>query len=479
MSRTEHAGSAEIHGKLDHPVIDADGHFVEFMPLMLDILRDVGGQKAADHHAVRFPRWYALSERERQAKRYTRPPWWALPTSNTVDSATSMLPALLGDRMDEIGLDFAVLYPTVGLAVAHFADEDLRVASCRAWNLYQQEVFGPHAERMTGVAVVPMHTPQEALAELNFAVAERGMKAVLMASHVQRPIGGDRGGRYLDVFALDSPHDYEPVWARCVELGVSPTFHSGGMGWGSRMSPTTYMYNHIGHFAAASEALCKALFFGGVTRRHPGLRFGFLEGGVGWGVDLFAAIVARWEKRSGERVRNYDPDRFDKPLFAELFDRHAEGRMLDHRADIDDVWKRLGPGLQDRDQLDDFAAVGIETATDIRDRFIPNFYFGCEADDPMNAWAFNTKGNPFGASVRAIFSSDIGHWDVPDMTEVLEEAYELVDHGLLSADNFRDFVFGNAARFYAGANPRFFDGTAVQDAVAALELNETTLAATN
>ncbi len=470
MSIAAHASSAEIRARLDHPVIDADGHFVEFMPLMLDILREVGGQKAVDHYAVRFPRWYALSERERQAKRYTRPPWWALPTANTVDSATSMLPALLRDRMDEIGLDFAVLYPTVGLAAAHLAEEDLRLASCRAWNLYQQEVFEPHAERMTGVAIIPMHTPQEALAELNFAVAEHGMKAVLMPSHVQRPMNGDRGGRYLDVFALDSPYDYESVWARCVELGVSPTFHSGGMGWGSRMSPTTYMYNHIGHFAAASEALCKALFFGGVTRRHPALRFGFLEGGVAWGVDLFAAIVARWEKRSGERVRNYDPDRFDKPLFAELFDRHAEGRMRDHHTELDDVWKRLGPGLQDPDQLDDFAAVGIETGTDIRDRFIPNFYFGCEADDPMNALAFQTKGNPFGASVRAIFSSDIGHWDVPDMTEVLEEAYELVERDLLSTDNFRDFVFGNAARFYAGANPNFFNRTTVQDAVAALDL---------
>jgi hypothetical protein len=144
--------------------------------------------------------------------------------------------------------------------------------------------------------------------------------------------------------------------------------------------------------------------------------------------------------------------------------------MRDHLTDVEDVWKRLGPGLQDPERLDDFAAVGIETATDIRDRFIPNFYFGCEADDPMNAWAFHTKGNPFGAAVRAIFSSDIGHWDVPDMTEVLEEAYELVEHELLTADNFRDFVFANAARFYGGANPRFFNGTTVQDAVAALDL---------
>ena len=466
MTITESGRSATIRAGLDHPVIDADGHFVEFMPLMLDVLRDVAGPEVAEHFGVRFPRWYALSERERQARRYTRPPWWALPTANTVDSATSVLPALLRDRMDEIGLDFAVLYPTTGLGVAHFAAEDLRLGSCRAWNTYQAEVFGPHRDRMCGVAIVPMHTPAEALAELDHAVGTLGHKAVLMPSHVLRPIETERGGRYLDVYAIDSPYDYEPVWTRCVELGVSPTFHSSGMGWGSRMSPSTYMFNHIGHFAAASEALCKALFFGGVTRRHPTLRFGFLEGGVAWGVDLFAALVARWEKRSGERVRNYDPDRFDRPLFAELFDRYAEGRMRDHRADIDDVWRRLGPGLQDPDRLDDFAAAGVSCAEDIRDRFVPNFYFGCEADDPMNAWAFDTRTNPFGARLRAIFSSDIGHWDVPDMTEVLEEAYELVEHGLLSRDDFRDFVFANVATFYAGPNPSFFRDTTVETAVA-------------
>jgi predicted TIM-barrel fold metal-dependent hydrolase len=468
VTTTQTGRSASIRAEIGHPVIDADGHFVEFMPLLVDMLGDVAGPKVADHFGARFPRWYALTPAERLERRYTRPPWWALPSANTLDSATSVLPALLVERMGEIGLDFAVLYPTNGLVVAHLGDEEVRRGACRGWNTYQAEVFGPHADRITGVAVVPMHHPDEALAELDHAVGTLGLRAVLMPSHVVRPIPSGRGGVYLDVFALDSPYDYEPVWKRCVELGVSPTFHSGGMGWGSRMSPTTYMYNHVGHFAAASEALAKALFFGGVTRRYPGLRFGFLEGGVGWGVDLFAALVARWEKRSGERVRNYDPDRFDRPLFAELFDRYAEGRMRDHAAGVDDVWQRMGPGLQRPEDLDDFAAVGIERAEDIYDRFVPSFAFGCEADDPMNAWAFASKGNPFGAKLRAIFSSDIGHWDVPDMTEVLEEAYELVEDDLLSSEDFRDFVFGNVARFYTDTNPGFFSGTAVEAEVAAL-----------
>jgi hypothetical protein len=57
------------------------------------------------------------------------------------------------------------------------------------------------------------------------------------------------------------------------------------------------MYNHIGHFSEAGEAVCKSLFFGGVTRRFPELRIGFLEGGAAWGCRLYADLVGRWKKR--------------------------------------------------------------------------------------------------------------------------------------------------------------------------------------
>jgi hypothetical protein len=126
----------------------------------------------------------------------------------------------------------------------------------------------------------------------------------------------------------------------------------------------------------------------------------------------------------------------------------------------------VGGTKEDPAALDDWSRCGI--AKDISDRFVPNFYFGCEADDPINAFAFDTRKLPFGAKLNAIFSSDIGHWDVPDMTEVTEEAYELVERGLINEDNFRDFVFANPARLWTSMNKKFFGGTVVEGAVAAL-----------
>jgi hypothetical protein len=64
--------------------------------------------------------------------------------------------------------------------------------------------------------------------------------------------------------------------------------------------------------------------------------------------------------------------------------------------------------------------------------------------------------------VPAIFGSDIGHWDVPEFDCPLEEAYELVEDGILDDAAFRDFVFGNPVRFYGSLDPDFFVGTAIE-----------------
>jgi hypothetical protein len=62
----------------------------------------------------------------------------------------------------------------------------------------------------------------------------------------------------------------------------------------------------------------------------------------------------------------------------------------------------------------------------------------------------------------------VSHFDVTDMSEVLEEAWELVEHGMIGEGDFREFTFENAARLHTALNPDFFKGTAVQDAVAKL-----------
>ena len=461
--------SAQVRARLDHPVIDSDGHVIEFQPAYLDFLKAAGGTSVLERFAaLRLDRWYTATPRERARNRILRPAWWGVPARNTLDRATAMLPKLLYERLDEIGLDFTVLYPTLSLGFAHLADQELRGATCRAMNEYHAGIFREFADRMTPVALIPMHTPEEAIAELEHAVTKLGMKTVLMPSYVLRP-RADGQGQWYDPICLDSAHDYDPVWAKCLELKVAPTFHSNTKGFGSRTSISSYTYNHIGHFAAASEAFCKAAFLGGVTRRFPDLRMAFLEGGVGWACGLYSDLVSHWEKRSQTGMAHYDPANVDMGLFWDLHRRYGGalvGGRLANQHDRNLAAHSGNPAIgglpEDPKMIDEFARCEITRLEDVRDLFVPNFFFGCEADDPINAWAFAAKKNPLGARLNAIFSSDIGHWDVPDMRDVTAEAYELVEHGAINERDFKDFVYGNPLKMLTHANPDFFKGTAIE-----------------
>ncbi|MEE2663370.1 MAG: amidohydrolase family protein [Myxococcota bacterium] len=460
-----------IREQLDHPVIDADGHLIEFGPALAGFLAEEGigdpGRLFRDISCgAGTPGIDTMTPRERDAVRAVRVPWWATPASNTLDLATAMLPELLYERLDDLGIDFAVLYGSAALLFPHARDEATRRGACRAANRYFAELFGTFSDRMTPAAVVPLHTPEEGIELLEHAVGELGLKTAMIPSFVERAVPDGHRAPYnvwFDTLGLDSAYDYDPFWQRCIDLGVSVASHSPSMGIGFRSSPTNYMHNHIGHFAAAGEALAKSLLFGGVTSRFPKLRVAFLEGGVHWAVGLLGDFVGRWGKRNRQAVRTYDPARVDRAKLAGLFEKYG-GRLI---ARAPGGLAELGASELSSGPFDDFEHVAAASEQELGDRFVPNFYFGCEADDPMTATAFDTERTPFGRPLHAMFSSDIGHWDVPDMTDVLDEAWEHVERGWLDRPAFRDFVFSNAVRFYTDTNPDFFAGTVVEKAVAA------------
>jgi predicted TIM-barrel fold metal-dependent hydrolase len=483
------SAAARLRARLGHPVVDADGHVIEtapvFLPFFEDYVRKIAGGdmvkrfRAAggmDFDEMVLRPWSKLSWEERRRAWATRPSWWSLPAANTLDRATAHLPKLLHARLDELGIDFAVLYGSRTLTTTAIRDDEVRQVACRALNAFNAEAYAPYADRMTPAAHIPMHTPREAIAELEHAVGELGMKAIMINGLVHRPIAasaatqdprlpnwGSGSGERLDCLGLDSEHDYDPFWRRCVELRVVPASHTPGMGWGSRRSVSNYMANHLGSFGASMEAQCRALFMGGVPHRFPQLAFGLLEGGVSWACQLYADLLGHWEKRNRESIQRLDPARIDTDLVLRLFEQYGDRLFHKDVPGLAEAFTKLEPAPP---FLDEWAACGIEKKEDIRDRFVPSFFFGCEADDAGVAWAMNAKMNPLGAKLQAMFSSDLGHWDVEDMTEILPEAYELVEDELISEADFRDFVFGNPVRFYTRLNPDFFRGTRIEVDVA-------------
>ena len=427
--------------------------------MLLDTVERVAGRNAAEGLRRAIPDLFTGAGSREEG--LPRGPWWPSPTDAHYQ-ATVMVPALMAERLDEIGIDFAIVYPSLGLALCTIPDQEIRLAAIRGLNTLLAELWLAHPQVLTPAAVIPMHTPEEAIDELGFARA-RGLRVAMIPPGVARPLEAHPELFPLlvqvDRFGIDSDHDYDPVWRAFQESGFAVTSH-GAVGLrylpGGRGSPTNYSYNHVlGHGYLQSE-FCRALVYGGVPMRFPELAFCFLEGGAAWAIETLGALEEHWEKRGPAGLAEYDPSRLDQQLLAELLSRHgfpqAPPEMV---GEVDrSPWAR-----------DEFEDSGLEGEADLARIFGEQFFMGCESDDVTVHRALDGPGNPMGVPLRPVFSSDIGHWDVPQIDAPVPQSYRLVERGLLSKEGYRAFVFDEVVALHTRANPGFFDGTAVESAV--------------
>src|SRR2546426_1073595 len=402
MSAEGHHTAAQIRSRLDHPVIDGDGHWVEFDPVFSERMRKVGGDKAAEGFLAAMKITHdalSMSVAERRRRRVGQPGFWTRQAENTLDRATAMMPRLLHERLPEFGADFAIIYPTAGLRLPRIGDDATRRAVIRAHNIVTADAFHNLGDRMTPAAIIPMHTPEEAIAELEYVTRELGAKVGMFGSGMSR-----------------------------------------------RLATATQTDPDAARLAAWHDVLA-------------------LEGGVGWACQLFGDLLEHWERRSARALKRMDPRKLDPKLLMSLAEKYGDSDVV-AALHARNGWPDHDPGLTGGvADLDDFSACKITRKQDWIDLYVKPFYFGCEADDRANAWAFS-KNNPFESKLNALYSSDIGHFDVIDMRDPLAEAHELVDDGLITAGNFRDFTFANAVHLWGTQNPRFFEGTAVARAAA-------------
>jgi len=451
---------------LSHPVVDADGHLVEYWPELDRWLKAEGIQEgmAAFMATANFdgsPLWQRLSPEERARDRAFRSPWWGFP-NDARDLATAMAPRLLHERLPELGIDFAICYPSVGLQLPAQRDEVLRRRGCRAYNRYAAEQYAGLGDRLVPVAVIPTVNPEEAIEELDFAVQELGFRVVMIGGFVARRFEGE-GDRafWIDGLGLDSLYDYDPLWERIVDSKVVTSVHSGAMGWSGRRSISNFSYNHMGHFAGANEVTAKSLFFGGVFHRFPKLRMAFLEGGASWAIQMMVSLVEHFEKRGPEGLTLRDPAGIDGALLDRLVEEHA-GSM----APVPGYGESLKRLLATPEVVNDFERAGVETEEDIVRQITKQCFIGCEADDRLAGVAFDTNRLPGGVPLNPMFSSDIGHWDVAHMRSVLPEAMEHLERGWMDAEQLRAFLCDNIVKLCTDVDPNFFDGTDIEAYVA-------------
>src|SRR5262245_10291437 len=151
MSGNGHRMAADIRSHLDHPVIDGDGHWVEFDPVFSDRREKLCGDKPrAGFNAAMKTTIDSLSRTaaERKRGRVAQPGFGTRQSGNTLDRATAMMPRLLYERLDEFGTDFAIIYPTAGLSVPRISDNATRRAVVSAHIVVTAESFRSLRDRL-------------------------------------------------------------------------------------------------------------------------------------------------------------------------------------------------------------------------------------------------------------------------------------------------------------------------------------------
>src|ERR1700747_3434448 len=157
MSAHKNWQPEKVRSQLTHPVIDGDGHWIEYGPVFAEQVRKAAGDKAADgllRHMARIPETLSLSITERRRRGIAMEGFWGRQTTNTRDRATAMMPRMLYDRLDELGIDFGVIYPTAGLGISRIEDDETRRPVVRGFNIVTAEYFKDLADKLTPAAEI-------------------------------------------------------------------------------------------------------------------------------------------------------------------------------------------------------------------------------------------------------------------------------------------------------------------------------------
>jgi predicted TIM-barrel fold metal-dependent hydrolase len=170
--------------------------------------------------------------------------------------------------MDEIGIDYAVLFPTAGQRIGRIVDRDYALGAARAYNDWMAETYTRRDSRFKAIAIVPMHDAEAALEELRRACSELGACGVLFPAT----------GVHLNLGAKP----YWPVYAEAARLGCPVVVHGGGH-WDLGMDTMNVSTgaNAIGHPMSLAIALAE-MVLNNLFEHFPGLRVAYLEGGPLW-----------------------------------------------------------------------------------------------------------------------------------------------------------------------------------------------------
>jgi len=176
---------------------------------------------------------------------------------------------------------------------------ELRYGATRAHNRAMSD-FWSEDSRLMGVGVIPLHEPELAMVELDFAI-KSGLEAIWVPHYAC----GDRSPGHL---ALD------PFWRKLSEEGIPFLMHVGGSplqldkSWSENGKPPSKDWMGGGENVRAKdmvvmhqgpETFVSMMVLDGVFERHPELKGASVELGAGWVPEMLQRldyVVKTWSR---------------------------------------------------------------------------------------------------------------------------------------------------------------------------------------
>jgi predicted TIM-barrel fold metal-dependent hydrolase len=307
-----------IMGKLDFPVFDADNHlyetqdaFTRHLPAKYDGLFKYvqvnGRTKIAVDNVISdyIPNpTFDVVARPGAQEEYFRHGSGGKSYREMMGEPMKAIPAFRepGPRlevMDELGIDYALMFPTLASLVEERMKDDPEMTHdvIHALNQWMYETWSFNfKDRIFATPVVTLPIVDRALEELEWCL-DHGARTVLVRP---APVPGFRGTRS---FGLP---EFDPFWQACIKADIPVSMHASDSGYSDFLNvwepgdeflpfkPTAFRMVAMGK--RPIEDAMAALVCHGALSRNPELRVLSIENGADWVPYLFKQLKGTYAK---------------------------------------------------------------------------------------------------------------------------------------------------------------------------------------
>ena len=191
---------------------------------------------------------------------------------------------------DRDGIQAEVLYGVLG-ATMRLNDDEAAGEALRIYNEWLADFCSKHPDRYAGLANIPNHSVEAAVAEIE-RVARRGA------------VRGLEIARKHDMRPLWDPW-WNPMWDAAAASGLPVHFHTigGARRDFSQLSGKVLLAARaasITQFQIHMADVLMSVIFAGVLERHPNLKIVIGEAGTGWIPYIIDRMDAEWEDQFRE-----------------------------------------------------------------------------------------------------------------------------------------------------------------------------------